>query len=384
MVVLLSPLVLLELVAAAHNDLLMIGLVVAGVAFAIERRVLLGIALCALAATIKLPAAVAIPFILVAYADRRTWLRGVVVAVAVVVAVSVVSGLGFGLAVELGLLDAGQGPAGHHAGDRARVDGGAGRAGGRAGTRVGAGGRRVRGRGGAGRWSCCGASGGRTSSATSGSLDRGGGLRPRGVAVVPDLGARVAGGDCPKLQASRALAFALRTERAGRQGRRGAGLPAAHRAGVRRAVHRDCHRGPAPARSGHGVSIASAGRGLMAGNPARDQMQPRADRPDFLREFGPATSSYPDGSEPNSPAPVRMAEQARPTSARRGWWDVAVIAGPAVLAHRPVPDRAHHAQPVARRGRHRGDCRPARLGALARDSPRRREHARLLRAGCTC
>ncbi len=50
-----------------------------------------------------------------------------------------------------------------------------------------------------------------------------------------------------------------------------------------------------------------------------------------LREFGPATSTYPDGSEPNSPAPVRMAEQARPTSARRGWWDVAVIAGPAVL-----------------------------------------------------
>ena len=94
--VLLSPLVLLELVAAAHNDLLMIGLVVAGVSLAIERRVLVGIALCALAATIKLPAAVAIPFILVAYADRRTVLRGVLVAIGVVVAVSLVSGLGFG------------------------------------------------------------------------------------------------------------------------------------------------------------------------------------------------------------------------------------------------------------------------------------------------
>ena len=94
--VLLSPLVLLELVAAAHNDLLMIGLLVAGVSLAIERRVLLGIALCALAATIKLPAAAAIPFILVAYADRRTVVRGVLVAVGVVVAVSVVSGLGFG------------------------------------------------------------------------------------------------------------------------------------------------------------------------------------------------------------------------------------------------------------------------------------------------
>jgi hypothetical protein len=94
--VLLSPLVLLELVAAAHNDLLMIGLVLAGVSLAIERRVLVGIALCALAATIKLPAAAAIPFILVAYADRRTVLRGVGVAAGVVVAVSLVSGLGFG------------------------------------------------------------------------------------------------------------------------------------------------------------------------------------------------------------------------------------------------------------------------------------------------
>jgi hypothetical protein len=93
---LLSPLVLLELVAAAHNDLLMIGLVVAGVSLAIERRVLMGIALCALAATIKLPAAAAIAFILVAYADRRTVLRGVLVAAGVVLAVSVVSGLGLG------------------------------------------------------------------------------------------------------------------------------------------------------------------------------------------------------------------------------------------------------------------------------------------------
>ena len=94
--VLLSPLVLLGLVAPAHNDLLMIGLLVAGVAFAIERRPLLGIAVCALAATVKLPAAVAIPFILAAGADRRTWVRGVFVAAAVVAAVSVVSGLGLG------------------------------------------------------------------------------------------------------------------------------------------------------------------------------------------------------------------------------------------------------------------------------------------------
>jgi len=92
----LSPLVLLELVAGAHNDLLMIGLVVAGVTFAIERRLLLGIGLCALAATIKLPAAAAIPFILVACADRRSWFSGVLVAAVVVLAVSVITGLGLG------------------------------------------------------------------------------------------------------------------------------------------------------------------------------------------------------------------------------------------------------------------------------------------------
>ncbi|MBV9001704.1 MAG: polyprenol phosphomannose-dependent alpha 1,6 mannosyltransferase MptB, partial [Solirubrobacterales bacterium] len=93
--VLLSPLVLFELVAAAHNDLLMIGLLVAGVSLAVERRVLPAVALCALAATIKLPAAAAIPFILVAAGDRRTVITGVLVAVGVVVAVGIVSGLGF-------------------------------------------------------------------------------------------------------------------------------------------------------------------------------------------------------------------------------------------------------------------------------------------------
>ena len=102
--VLLSPLVLLELVAAAHNDLLMIGLVVAGVTFAIERRVLLGIAVCALAATIKLPAAAAIVFIAVMWVrdepTRSARLRAAgaaaAVAVGVFAAVSVVTGLGLG------------------------------------------------------------------------------------------------------------------------------------------------------------------------------------------------------------------------------------------------------------------------------------------------
>jgi hypothetical protein len=100
----LSPLVLLELVAPAHNDLLMIGLVVAGVALAIERRVLVGIAVCALAATIKPPAAAAILFIVVVWArdatsasaSVRRLLAGAAVAAGVVLAVTAITGLGFG------------------------------------------------------------------------------------------------------------------------------------------------------------------------------------------------------------------------------------------------------------------------------------------------
>ena len=56
----LSPLVLLQLVSPSHNDLLMVGLLVAGVTFAAEGRPLLGIAICAVAMTIKLPAALAV------------------------------------------------------------------------------------------------------------------------------------------------------------------------------------------------------------------------------------------------------------------------------------------------------------------------------------
>jgi alpha-1,6-mannosyltransferase len=99
---LLSPLVLLQLVSPAHNDALMVGLMVAGVALALERRPLLGIALCAVAATVKVPAAAAIIFILVAWArtlpERRDQLRAVAKSVAVTVAiaaaVTLVTGLG--------------------------------------------------------------------------------------------------------------------------------------------------------------------------------------------------------------------------------------------------------------------------------------------------
>ncbi len=102
--VLLSPLVLLELVAAGHNDVLMVGLLVAGVTLALERRPLLGIAVCALAATIKIPAAAAIVFVAVVWArsapapserTRRLALSAGVT-IGVLAAVSLITGLGPG------------------------------------------------------------------------------------------------------------------------------------------------------------------------------------------------------------------------------------------------------------------------------------------------
>jgi hypothetical protein len=60
---LLSPLTLLHLVSAGHNDAIMVGLLAAGVALACSGRPLAGIVLCTLAAAVKLPAAVAIVFI---------------------------------------------------------------------------------------------------------------------------------------------------------------------------------------------------------------------------------------------------------------------------------------------------------------------------------
>ncbi|MGA2528152.1 MAG: polyprenol phosphomannose-dependent alpha 1,6 mannosyltransferase MptB [Acidimicrobiales bacterium] len=99
-----SPLVLIELVAAGHNDALMAGLMVAGVTLARERHPLVGIALCALAATIKVPAGVGALFILVSWArdlpTRRDKVRFVaevlLIGLGVGAAVSAATGLGIG------------------------------------------------------------------------------------------------------------------------------------------------------------------------------------------------------------------------------------------------------------------------------------------------
>jgi alpha-1,6-mannosyltransferase len=99
-----SPLVLLQLVAPAHNDLLMAGLMVTGVAVALDGRPLAGIVLCALAATIKLPAIVAVAFIALPWIRAATDRHERIVraaeasgaAIASLAAVTLITGFGTG------------------------------------------------------------------------------------------------------------------------------------------------------------------------------------------------------------------------------------------------------------------------------------------------
>jgi hypothetical protein len=97
-----SPLVTLELIAAGHNDLLMVGMLVAGVAYALDGRPLLGVAICALAATVKVPALAGAAFIAVAWgreelgraAQARFLAAAGAIAVLVLAVVTLVAGVG--------------------------------------------------------------------------------------------------------------------------------------------------------------------------------------------------------------------------------------------------------------------------------------------------
>ncbi len=96
-----SPLTLLYLVAGGHNDALMAGLLVAGVTFALEDRPLAGVALCALAATVKLPGlagivVIAICWLRAAPARRPLLLAATCATVMLVwVAIGALTGVGF-------------------------------------------------------------------------------------------------------------------------------------------------------------------------------------------------------------------------------------------------------------------------------------------------
>jgi alpha-1,6-mannosyltransferase len=99
----LNPLVLLVLVGGAHNDALMLGLLVAGCALARRGQVLAGLLFCALAAEVKVPALIGAAFIGWWWGDSGSnWVRrvprvvaAVAVAAGAMAAISAVAGLGW-------------------------------------------------------------------------------------------------------------------------------------------------------------------------------------------------------------------------------------------------------------------------------------------------
>jgi hypothetical protein len=106
----LNPLVVLTVIGGAHNDGIMVALLVAGLALAARRHPVWGIVVCALAASIKVPAAIGIVYIAWEWLgpDLRVRLRLRSLAVAgllsgaVFGALTYASGLGFGWIFDLG------------------------------------------------------------------------------------------------------------------------------------------------------------------------------------------------------------------------------------------------------------------------------------------
>jgi hypothetical protein len=97
-----SPLTLLELIGAGHNDALMAGLLAAGVYLAVRHRPLAAIGVCALAATVKLPAAAAVVMIAISWLRSgrerpvRVLVEALAVCAAVLGAVGAATGAGLG------------------------------------------------------------------------------------------------------------------------------------------------------------------------------------------------------------------------------------------------------------------------------------------------
>jgi hypothetical protein len=100
----LNPLVLFHFVSGAHNDALLMGLVVAGLVLVLDHRELLGVLLVSLALLVKAPAALALVFIVPVWAQQlggrlrlaRAAVAAAAVSGAVVASLSWLTGLGYG------------------------------------------------------------------------------------------------------------------------------------------------------------------------------------------------------------------------------------------------------------------------------------------------
>ncbi len=105
----LNPVTILHLVGGAHNDALMLGLLVAGITVARRGRPAIGILLCSLAAAVKVPAAIGIIYIgwewMGAGIPRRNRVRPLVTAglisLGVMGGLSIVTGLGWSWVLNL-------------------------------------------------------------------------------------------------------------------------------------------------------------------------------------------------------------------------------------------------------------------------------------------
>jgi hypothetical protein len=106
----LNPLTLLALVGGAHNDAIMVGLLLAGITAARSSHPVWGVVLCALAASIKVPAAIGIVYVAWDWAGphadwrrrARTVVRAGLITGTVMGVLSLVSGLGWGWIANLG------------------------------------------------------------------------------------------------------------------------------------------------------------------------------------------------------------------------------------------------------------------------------------------
>ena len=108
-VAVLNPVTILHLVGGAHNDALMLGLLMAGLAVARRGRPVAGIVLCALAASVKVPAALGVLYIgwdwmgtgLPVRARIRPVVTAGLIAAAVMGFLSIVTGLGWSWVLNL-------------------------------------------------------------------------------------------------------------------------------------------------------------------------------------------------------------------------------------------------------------------------------------------
>ncbi|HCK79690.1 MAG TPA: hypothetical protein DHW34_06720 [Actinobacteria bacterium] len=107
---LLNPLVLMHFVSGAHNDAVMVGLIVAGLAMALRGRFVIAVLLISMAGAIKIPALVVLGFVgLIAAGSGasltlriRKWALAAVVCVATFVVLNLLAGVGFGWIKALG------------------------------------------------------------------------------------------------------------------------------------------------------------------------------------------------------------------------------------------------------------------------------------------